>query len=92
MKLIYTEFRPTVNRSTVEDVAEITEISDVTDFRDGVLKEIGVCMDNDAQDVAHKLLDWHREVYDSKGIKPGAKLVVHYGTGLDPVGTWEIVE
>lgn len=88
MKLTYTEFRPTVNRSTVEDLGDVT---DDADFLTAVLGEIKTCMENDAQDVAHKLLDWHRAAIDGDR-KPGLKLVHHYGTGLDPVGTWEITK
>jgi hypothetical protein len=88
MKLQYTEFRPSVNRSEVEVLAEIKEPED---FRDAILAEIKVCMDNDAQAVAHKLVDWHYELVNKDGVKPGAKLVHNYGTGRDPVGTWEII-
>lgn len=89
MKLQYTEFRPSVNRSEVEVLAEIKEPED---FRDAILDEIKVCMDNDAQDVALKLLGWHQGLIHTEGIKPGAKLVHNYGTGRDPVGTWEITK
>lgn len=89
MKLQYTEFRPSVNRSEVEVLAEIKE---PTDFRDAILAEIKVCMDNDALDVGHKLLEWHHFLINTEGIKPGAKLEYSYGGGRDPRGTWEIIK
>jgi hypothetical protein len=91
MKLTYTEFRPSVNRSTVEELAVIKGYPGMTVFRNAILEQIGVCMDNDAQDLAHKLIDWHRACVD-KGLTSGDKLVYPYGTGLDPVGTYELTE
>lgn len=89
MKLQYTEFRPSVNRSEVEVLAEI---KGPAGFRDAILAEIKVCMDNDAEDVAHKLLEWHKHLINTDGVKPGAKLEYSYGGGRDPRGTWELIK
>jgi hypothetical protein len=91
MKLTYTEYRPAVNRTSVEVLAELKDADDILTFRNAVLKEIDVCMENDAQELAHKLLDWHKEVYD-KGLTVGQKLVYPYGTLKDPVGTYELTD
>lgn len=89
MKLQYIEHRTTVNRDHVEILGEFT---DGAGFTAALLKDLKVCLENDAQDVAHKLIDWHAEVTALEAnLKPGAKLVHNYGTGLDPVGTWEII-
>ena len=88
MKLTYTEFRPSVNRTEVEVLAEI---KDPTDFRDAILAELKVCLENFSTAAAHKLLDWHDQVVASN-LKPGAKLVFPYGGAKDGVGTWELVK
>lgn len=90
MKLIYTEFRPSVNRSEVEVLGEIKGRDTL---RDAILAEIKVCMDNDAQDVAHKLIDWHKTLIDfPANFVVGAKLEYSYGGGRDPKGTWELTD
>jgi hypothetical protein len=86
MELHYIESRPSVNSVTDEKLADINE---PTDFRDAILAEIKICMDNDAQDVAHLLIDWHREVYDI-GIEPGARLEHTYDALTHSTGVWEI--
>jgi hypothetical protein len=89
MKLKYTEFRPSVNRFSAEETS--AEIHNVDEFTKVVLKEVGTCLEFESHDAAHKLLDWHREVYGTGKLTVGQKLVHNYGTGLDPVGTWEII-
>lgn len=92
MKLQYTEHRTTVNRDHVEVIGGEFTADKIEPFQDAVLKEVKVCLDNDAMDVAHKLLDWcHQVTAVEVNMKPGTKLVHNYGTGLDPVGTWEII-
>jgi hypothetical protein len=87
MKLQYTEFRPSVNRS---EVTVIGDANTMEEFRDAILTEVKVCMDYDSTAVAHKLLDWYSEFY-ATDLVPGAKLEYSYGGGRDPKGTWEII-
>lgn len=89
MKLKYTEFRPSVNRNSVEEVS--VSFDDVQGFTRAITKEVTTCLENDAHDVAHKLIDWHRTVQETEILRPGLKLAHDYGGGLDPVGTWEII-
>lgn len=88
MKLTYTEFRPSVNSTEVEELAFIRGTGD---FREAIAKELKTCMNNYSYELAHKLLDWHEKLEGSGGIKVGAKLVYHYGTAKDGVGTYELV-
>jgi hypothetical protein len=88
MKLTYTEFRPSVNTTEVEELAVVEES---TDFRDAIVAEIKTCLDNYSYELAHKLLDWHNQV-EASGLKPGAKLVHNYGGGRDGVGTYELTK
>ena len=89
MKLQYTEHRTTTGSDHVEILGRFT---DGSGFTDALIKDVKVCLTDDAHDLAHKLIDWHREVTAVEAnLKPGAKLVHNYGTGLDPVGTWEII-
>lgn len=88
MKLTYTEFRPSVNRTEVDVLAQI---DDEEDFRDAIAAELKTCMDNFSYELAHKLLDWHQQV-EGSGLKVGAKLVHPYGGAKDGVGTYELTK
>lgn len=88
MKLQYTEHRTTVNRDTVDTSGPF---EDSQGFTRELMREVTVCLENDAHDVAIKLVRWHQAVLEQDMLKPGTKLVHNYGGGLDPVGTWEII-
>lgn len=88
MKLRYTEHRTTVNR----DHTEVSEdFNGHMGFRDVMQKEIATCKEYGSLEVADKLAEWGNELTINDRVKVGEKLVHNYGTGLDPVGTWEII-
>lgn len=88
MKLRYTEHRTTTGSDHVE-VSE--DFTGPMGFRDVMIKEIATCKEYEAFEVADKLAEWGNELTINDRVKTGEKLVHNYGTGLDPVGTWEII-
>lgn len=89
MKLQYTEHRVSVNRDHVEIIGE--EFTTPQGFLDAVLVDVAVCINDGATEIAHKLVDWSQYHINNNGVLVGQKLIHSYGTGLDPVGTWEII-
>jgi hypothetical protein len=88
MKLRYTEHRTTVTQDHVEASEDFTG---PMGFRDVMQKEIAICKDYGSYEAAEKLAEWGNFLTEHEEVQVGEKMVHHYGTGLDPVGTWEII-